>query len=240
MRRSGTSRVVVILSGLLLLAVVVVAAARSSSNPLDTTGWGTHPRSAAARPPGTGASSDPTLFGDDFESDTMGRNPPSGWEMIDGAWRGVGRDGSQVVSHGAGSPYGHMVAGSPTWSDYEVGADVKVTPLTTGFAGVLGRYQTDTDYYECVVHHAVAVQLWRLRNGQGMELGGTQIAIDTARFHRVELSMRGDQLTCSMDGVAMATVSDRSLTAGRVGLVASTAEAAEFDNVQVTRRAGGA
>jgi Domain of Unknown Function (DUF1080) len=235
MRGSRTSRVVGILCGFLLLAAVMVAAARSSSSPLDTAGWSEHPRSAAARPPGAG---DRVMFHDDFQGERAGANPPSGWEVIDGGWRGVADDGGPVVSHGTGTLYGHMVAGAPEWSDYEVGADVKVTALATGFAGVMGRYQTDTDYYECVVHHATAVQLWRLHDGRGVELGGTQLQIDIARFHRVELVLKGSRLTCMLDGVTMAAVDDHALMTGRIGLVASTGEAAEFANVQVTSRGG--
>lgn len=232
------SRVVGLLCGLLLVLAVLVAAARSSSSPLDAGEWLVKPRSAAARPPAPSPAGGRVVFRDDFEADTSGRNPPAGWELIDGGWVGViwdGGHGSQVVGHGVGTSYGHVIVGSPSWSDYEVGVDVKVTPLATGFAGVLGRYQTDTDYYECVIHHASAVQLWRLRNGQGMELGGTSLPVDTTRFHRLELTMEAGHLVCALDGATVASADDATFSTGRAGLVASTGEAAEFDNVEIAR-----
>jgi pectate lyase len=225
MLRTSTSRAAVALCALLLAVTCFAAAARSSSG-LPSIALGHRD---------TGAAAAGVIYRDNFSADRPGTPMPAGWEMEGGRWTGVVVDSGHVLAHAAGPSYGQVVTGSPAWTNYTVGADVKPTADPTGFAGVIGRYQTEGDYYECVIHHAMGVQLWRLHGGQGMELGGRDMSIDVSRYHRVVLAMHGDRLTCSMDGTIAASVADPTFSAGRIGLVASDDEAARFGDVLVTK-----
>jgi hypothetical protein len=139
-----------------------------------------------------------------------------------------------VVQHSRG-PWGHLVAGSIGWTDYTVSADVMPTPSKTSFAAVAGRYQDPGDYYQCDIHHGNALQLWRLRRGAQTLLRSSPVAIDPSRFSNVRLVMKGNQLSCGVNGVILFTAADASITNGRVALVAGDNNPAEFDNVSVTR-----
>jgi hypothetical protein len=175
--------------------------------------------SPSARPAAAPVPTPRTLYADDFRADPVG----------------VTEDGGEhVLAHSPGSGLGLLLTGSPGWSSYQVAVDVKVLTPKTGFAGIVGRFQSSGDYYECVIHHDESVLLWRLQGGQGVQLGGTQHPIDVTRFHRLALSLEGDRLTCSLDSVTLATSTDGTLSMGRPGLIASSGEAAEFDHVAVT------
>jgi hypothetical protein len=173
------------------------------------------------------------LLNNNFEDDPLGADPPTGWTIADGRWNGVVSNDTHVVQHAAG-PYGHMIAGSMTWTDYMVSADVMPTPLRTSFAAVGGRYQDRGDYYQCDIHHANALQLWRLRVGIPTLLDSRLVVIDPTRFSNLRLVMNGDRLSCVLNGVLVCSAVDDSLTNGQVALIAGDREAAEFDNVTVT------
>jgi hypothetical protein len=216
--RSTSSRTVAALAAVLMAVALLVALARSSGP-----GPGGPPAPAPA-----------LLYRDDFSDDAPGSPLPAGWEREEGLWRGVVDDaGRHVVAHAPGPSYGTIVTGSASWGDYSVEAGVKPAGSPQGFAGVVGRYQTHGDFYECVIHHATAVQLWLVHGGRGMELAGRDVAIDPRRFHRLTLSLRGPSITCAIDGGAAATVTDATLRTGRIGLVASDDEPAEFGDVRV-------
>jgi len=235
MHSTWTTRSVFVMGALLLMASVCVAIVRSSARAPTALSRGQsiasakvteRTRTEAALAPGV-------LLSDNFERDPMGADPPNGWAIADGRWNGVISNDTHVLQHGTG-PYGHMVAGSMGWTDYTVSADVMPTPLRTSFAAVAGRYQDRGDYYQCDIHHATTLQLWRLRGGIPTLLDGRPVAIDPTRFSNLRLVMKGDQLSCVLNGVLLCSAVDDSLANGEVALIAGDMEAAEFDNVTVT------
>jgi hypothetical protein len=192
-------------------------------------------RPASPPPRQTAAPSAPPAapaLGDDFESDPGGTAVPAGWRVDDGEWTGVVDDGGHVVRHGAGAG-GHLVAGSPAWTDYTVSAEVTTELLDLGFAGVAGRYQGPGDDYECGVSVGGQLQLWVVQGGQRRSLGHTSLSLDLASRHTVGLDLRGSRLTCSLDGAPLVRATDATFASGRIALVASTGEAADFDDVRV-------
>ena len=235
MHSTWTTRSVFVMGALLLVASVCVAIVRSSTRaptalsrgqPIASAKVTERTRTEAALAPGV-------LLSDNFEDDPMGAGPPTGWTVADGRWNGVISNDTHVLQHGTG-PYGHMVAGSMGWTDYTVSADVMPTPLRTSFAAVAERYQDRGDYYQCDIHHANTLQLWRLRGGIPTLLDSRPVAIDPTRFSNLRLVMKGDQLSCVLNGVLLCSAVDDSLANGEVALIAGDREAAEFDNVTVT------
>lgn len=225
--RAWTTRLVLVTSCLLLAGSLLAAMVRAAPEGRVGGHDGSADHALHVLPPGV-------LLQDDFEDDPVGARVPSGWMVADGVWDGVVVDRSKVLRHGRGRSYGHLVAGSPAWTDVSVSADVKATPLAVGFAGVAARYRSSGDYYECVIHDAYALQLWRLRGDVGKQLDGRRVPIDTTRFHSVRLVVRGSRLACALDGVPLLAFVDASFGSGGIALVASDDEAAEFDNVRVT------
>jgi hypothetical protein len=188
------------------------------------------PRPSAAASAGSGA---PALA-DDFEADPVGANPPGGWHVDEGQWAGVVANGSHVVRHGSGQPLAYLSAGSSQWANYAVSADVSTDLLDLGYAGVAGRYQGPGNAYECDLTVGGQLELRLLRGGERQLLGTAGVAISLSGTHTVRLEMRGSQLTCSLDGVPLVRASDTTFAAGRIALVASAGELAEFDNVRVS------
>jgi pectate lyase len=137
-----------------------------------------------------------------------------------------------VVRHGAGQAGGHLVAGSPQWSDYSVSVDVSTALLDLGSAGVAGRYQGPGADYECVVNVGGQLELWVAQGGQRRLLGASTISLDLTGRHTIGLEMRGSRLVCSLDGAPLLRATDATYAAGRIALVASTGEAAEFGDVR--------
>ena len=235
MHSTWTTRVVFMMGGLLLMGSAGVALERTSTRASAGLSAGQSRVSAKVqRPaPATGALARGVMWSDDFERDAMGADPPGGWTIADGRWSGVISNDTHVVQHAAGR-YGHLVAGSTGWTDYTVSADVMPTPLKTGFSAVAGRYHDPGDYYQCDIHHASSVQLWRLRGGVATLLDNRPVAVDPTRFSNLRLVMEGSRLSCILNGTVLCSAADGSLTSGRVALIAGDNEAAEFDNVVVT------
>jgi hypothetical protein len=187
---------------------------------------------APAAPPAPPAP--PALFHDDFEHDPLGVMP-AGWTVEDGRWDGVVQDGGHAVRHSTGNSYGHLAAGSAAWTDYAVSARIRLTPLTTGFAGVAARYQDRDDYYACGVYYASAVRLWRVRAGVMTLLDARRMNVATNGFHDVRLVVNGGSLSCEFDETVALTATDASFANGRIAFVAAGDEAAELADVVVGR-----
>jgi hypothetical protein len=192
------------------------------------------PTTRPLQSPEPSAASTPPALADDFTADPVGADPPAGWQVGDGRWTGVVDDGGHVVRHDASQPLAHLVAGWPGWTDYAVGADVSTGLLDLGFAGVAGRYQDPGDDYECVLGVGGQLQLWVVQAGSRRLLASTSLSLDLGTRHAVVLDMRGSRLTCSLDGSPLLRASDATYGAGRIALIASSGEAAEFGDVRVT------
>jgi hypothetical protein len=205
----------------------------------NTTAGPAHPNATHANQLAPRSGKPPTpapSLSEDFDAAPVGANPPAGWTVTTGQWDGVVADTSHFMRHSFGQADAQLAAGSPVWTDYSVSADIRPGLLAAGDAGVAGRYQGPGDYYECGVVGPTSLQLWRVKGGQRQVLDSTLqvLAIDLGRFHTIKLNMRGNQLTCSLDGVTLLHATDGSILSGRVALAASSAEGVDFDNVRVT------
>jgi hypothetical protein len=204
-------------------------AARPSAPSTSTPRAGRRPTPPPSAPPARPA------FADSFAADPVGANPPGGWRVDDGQWDGVVDDGGHVVRHSAAQGASHLSAGSPQWADYVVSADVTTSLLDLGFAGVAGRYQGPADDYECGLGVGGQVQVWLVRGGARTLLGvSAVVSLDLSAHHTIALELRGSRLTCSLDGSPLVRATDTTFAAGRIALVTSAAEAAEFGNVRVS------
>jgi hypothetical protein len=230
-------RMVFAVSGVLLACSVLFAVQWSAITPPGRAAQARLAGAASeAAPPAGGARATappPALFHDDFERDPIGVMP-AGWTVDDGRWDGVVVDGSHAVRHATGPSYGHLAAGSAAWTDYAVSARLRLTPLSTGFAGVAARYQDRDDYYACGVYYASAVRLWRVRAGVMTLLDARRMDVATNGFHDVRLVVKGGSLSCELDETVALTATDPSFANGRIAFIASNDEAAELDDVVVT------
>jgi F5/8 type C domain-containing protein/alpha-galactosidase-like protein/glycosyl hydrolase family 59 (putative galactocerebrosidase) len=83
--------------------------------------------------------------------------------------------------------------------------------------------------------------IYKQTGGASFGAAGTQttLASGTASFgtgtwHRLGLEVRGDEITATLDGRALATVLDNAYPVGQIGLETSPWVTAQFDNLRVT------
>jgi hypothetical protein len=210
-------------------ATQTAPAARASAPATQTPRAGRRPTAPPSAPAARPA------FADTFASDPLGANPPAGWHVDDGQWDGVVDDGGHVLRHSGTQGASHLSAGSPQWADYVVSADVTTGLLDLGFAGVAARYQGPADHYECGLGVGGQVQLWLVKGGARTLLGvSVVVSLDLSAHHTVALEVRASGLTCSLDGSPLVRATDTTFAAGRIALVTSAGEAAEFGNVRAS------
>ena len=205
-----------------MIAVSVVFALQWSAKPPPTA----HATLASVAQPAV----PDALLRDDFSHDSIG-SLPAGWTADDGRWDGVVQDGGHAVLHG--STYGHLSAGSTDWTDYAVSARLRLTQLTTGFAGLAARYRDRGDYYACGVYYASAVRLWRVRGGNVTLLDARRSEVATNQFHDVRLVVAGNRISCEFDESITLSAVDGTLPSGKIAFLAAAGEAAEMTDVVV-------
>jgi hypothetical protein len=140
----------------------------------------------------------------------------------------------------------YALLGNVAWSNYTVSADALLEK--PGYASLIGRaggqdtgnqaalnaYHfrvSDTGSWS-ILRTSTSNQTTTLRNG-------TTTALGTNRWHSLSLGFSGSTITASVDGTAVATVTDSALSAGQVGLGTSQGETAQFDNLVVAGSGGG-
>ncbi|WP_328334592.1 galactosylceramidase [Streptomyces sp. NBC_00455] len=143
------------------------------------------------------------------------------------------------------TPYPYAVGGDLAWSNYQVSADVR--NAQPGSVGILGRQSnlggTEEDpshvhYYSLTLSDAGA---WSINRADGsgnapQSLAGGTVAsahgLNT--WHNLALTFDGSQIYASVDGTTVGSVTDSTLAAGKIGLVAGGYQAGEqYDNLKV-------
>jgi hypothetical protein len=170
-----------------------------------------------------------TAFTATFEDGTT-----NGWSKSGGTWSVV-TDGSKVAQQSsATSNNARIFAGDSGWADYTVQAGVK--PLTLGsggWVGLLARASGSTTFYRLALMPGNVVQLQAVNSGSVTVLGSASRTVSTGTWYTLGLTVRGSQISGTVDGSVIATVSNGLVAKGRIGLQTGYATA-NFDNVTVT------
>jgi hypothetical protein len=186
-----------------------------------------------------------TLFSDNFEANLvlpLVPTIPSGWTNEPAGLLGLGGytvavDGSKVLLGPGGSTgFPSAVAGSSSWTNYKVAADIKVSP-TSGSGRVIARHQSAGNFYACGLDANQQLVLSKVVNGTWTTLAVNGYSFNGTTWYHIDFSAQGNSLTClvtepgsghSQQLAATAT----NFAAGSIG--ASGEYAAEYDNYVVT------
>lgn len=171
-----------------------------------------------------------SIFSDDFESGNAGS-----WTRTTGTWSVV-QDGSSQVYYQSGSTEGRTSAGSSTWSDYTVQADVKIDNFNgTNRTYVCGRYTDGNNYYAASLSNSNGgtLEIRKKVGGSSTTLATKDFPLTTGTVYTVKLELSGSTLNFYVNNVLQLNAHDNNLTAGGIGLVAYKT-AAKFDNVIVS------
>lgn len=171
------------------------------------------------------------VFSDDFESGSAGN-----WTSTTGIWSVV-KDGSSYVYYQSGSSEGRTSAGSGSWTDYSVKADVKIDNFNgTNRTYVCGRYKDGNNYYAASISNSNGgtLEIRKKFGGESTTLATkTGFSITTGTVYNIRLELAGDSISMYVNNVLQLNAHDNNLTSGGVGLIAYKT-AAKFDNVIVS------
>ncbi|MGW1007806.1 LamG-like jellyroll fold domain-containing protein [Streptomyces sp. NPDC002520] len=144
------------------------------------------------------------------------------------------------------TPYPYTVGGGQAWSNYQVSADVR--NAQPGSVGILGRQSnlggTEEDpshvhYYSLTLSNTGKWSI-NLADGSGkpaapLTAGTLPSAAGLNTWHNLALTFDGSQIYASVDGTTVGSATDTTLSAGKIGLVASGYLAGEqYDNLKVS------
>ena len=193
----------------------------------------------------------PFPYSDDFESVAIGKAPKYLADQ-DGAFEAAacsGRPGKclrQVIDKcpipwGGISPDPFTLLGNADWSDYEVSTDAMIE--ASGTVTLIGRIDSADVFQDNKARWPSAYVLslqqdgaWELNstkfNSPPNKLASGKVASPPKSWHHLALAFKGSSIHVSMDGAAVASVSDTSHTKGMAG-VGTAWNTAQFDNFAV-------
>jgi hypothetical protein len=194
----------------------------------------------------------PFPYHESFEKTPLLRQPTFLSDQ-DGAYevhRCVGRAGrclEQVIT-AKPIPWGPLpdpwtLAGNIHWTDYRERADFRVP--AGGAATLIGRIDSadvfqgqKARYPSGYVLRVEAGGHWTLLSTaykkNDKQLAAGQIALDTSRWHSIELNFQGSTIRASIDGKSVANVEDQTHTHGMIG-IGSGWDHTSFDNLAVDK-----
>jgi hypothetical protein len=194
--------------------------------------------SVLALTPALRAQASSGLFSDDFEADAIGA-VPSGWTPLSGSNWFVEQDGTHVLQQTNPSTANKYVitAGSSTWTDYVLQADVKPGANDLNQATVImARFVDDNNHYSFLLKNHNEWYLGIVAGGVWSTLDQGTFSYNSSTFYTLALSVQGSTISGSINGTTMATDTDTSFASGMIAL--SARATAEFDNVLVTTSGG--
>ena len=182
------------------------------------------------------------LYSDNFSSDlALGLLPPSGWTNEPPGLLGlggytVGVDGGNVLK----GPGGHTgfptaVAGSASWTDYTVSADVKVEP-NNGYGRLVARHQSAGNFYACGLDAGQNLFLGKEVGGAWTTLGSNGYSFNGTTWYHVDFSVQGNSLSCTVSEPGTGHTGRLTATAGdfAAGSIGATGEyGSEYRNFVV-------
>lgn len=151
------------------------------------------------------------------------------WRLEGGDWL-QGPQGPEGLAPDSGKTARALI-GNTVWSRYEIRVTM-ARPLG-GAGGILFRAAGHDDTYSFGIDDAASkIRLERLVAGQETVLAEVDLPAASASYE-LRVVARGDDLRAFVDGALVAIETDSAFPTGRVGLWASGANGAEFDDFAV-------
>lgn len=147
---------------------------------------------------------------------------PSTYTISGGAWSII-TDGSNVYSQSQAwsGPSYTALTGSDSWSNYNITSKVKVTTSGTSTnynAGIMGRVNSLNSSYYLALIRPTELDLYKNINGTWSLIGFYSGSYPTNTWYTLMLGMNGSAITVSVNGTQRISVTDNSLSSGKVGL----------------------
>jgi hypothetical protein len=191
---------------------------------------------------------EPKAGNHDFEGDKVG-SVPKGWVVAKtgagegSVWKVVedktAPKGPKVVAQTAISPkamFNLCVADATSFKDVEITVSFKAVDggIDQG-GGVLWRYKDANNYYVARMNPLEDnYRLYKVVDGKRSQLATKEeLIVEQGKWHTLSITMKGDAITCSLDGKKHLEVKDTTFTAaGKVGLWTKADANTYFDDFQ--------
>ncbi|TKA06326.1 glycosyl hydrolase [Actinacidiphila oryziradicis] len=131
-----------------------------------------------------------------------------------------------------------VLKGGTGWGDYTVTATVRVD---VGSAGLMVCCSDAKNGYLADLRTDGGIDIWR-QNGGGFTLlrqGGGTPGFDATADHEFKVTRQGQSIVPSLDGAALAPVTDATFTTGTVGVRATATQHSSWNSLTVVGADGG-
>ncbi len=162
------------------------------------------------------------------------------WSPVSGAWSvAATADAHANVYHQDADKDAWSTAGSSSWSDYAVEANVKPESFIAGtaptqFAAIYGRWQDNSHWYYVVLRSNGVIELKKNVGGVYTVLTSKQTTVTPGTWYKLKLNMQGTSLKVVLNGQEVLTATDSSISTGKIA-VGSYYAKASFDDVTVSQ-----
>lgn len=174
-----------------------------------------------------------TLFFDDFnDGNANGWVSDSGtWSVVNSAYNGTAGQGNSLST-----------AGSNAWTDYTLQAQVNVNSNAGGNndAGLLFRFTDANNYYILAIRNnnnttVPKMQILKKVGGVQTALGSASPSVAANTAYTYKIVVNGSSIQAYKDGVLQISVTDTSLTNGKIGARVYATTKAVFEDVSVSQ-----
>ncbi|MCR8630971.1 polysaccharide lyase family 7 protein [Paenibacillus radicis (ex Xue et al. 2023)] len=162
-----------------------------------------------------------TLFSDDFES--YSSFPQGGWvnATSNGSWA-ISQISTNLAKQTTTSSTDYMMTnGQSSWTNYTYQARIQ-TASTSSTTGIVGRYTDNNNYYILALNNGNVV-LKKKVGGTTTTLQSAAYTFNTSTFYTLKLSLNGTTISGSVNGSQLVSVTDSSLTSGKIAIYSSGA-----------------
>jgi hypothetical protein len=152
----------------------------------------------------------------------------------------ISHEGGEIVADAAVFPGITLLKDGTNWSDYTVDADFTVE---SGTAGFMLRSPDKRNGYLVDVRKAGFVDFWKQVDGSfsQLRLGSTTPAgWNPDGRHTISIRAVGNEISATLDGMAVAPVADSTFATGRVGMRVDGPQKWRLDDIGVASVPGGA
>jgi hypothetical protein len=174
------------------------------------------------------------LFEEDF-----GDGLASAWMTYNGTWSVIASGGSQWLKTTAANPAAEAIvlAGDGGWTNYTVEMDVHyehiANPGGTAASGLIARFADYNNFYLFRLNQNGNAELMKKSGGAYSLLASAPYSLSAGQTYTLSLTLEDDELTGSVNGNPILSVSDHDVNAGKIGFRAY-GQTVRFTGVKVT------